>query len=72
MSERANNHILEDRRYVTLILRLVLDGGGRLIQGELVDTTDTRRERFIGASGLNQSVATWLRHQEQAGTDGEP
>jgi hypothetical protein len=57
--------ILENRHYVTLILRLALDRSGRLIQGELVDTTDTVQKRFTDASGLNQAVATWLRQQER-------
>lgn len=65
MSQPTDNSILEDRTYVALILRLALDRSGRLIQGELVDTTDTVQKRFIDASGLNQAVAIWLRQQEQ-------
>lgn len=65
MSQPTNTPILEDRNYVTLIVRLALDRSGRLIQGELVDTTETVRKRFADASGLNQAVATWLRQQEQ-------
>ena len=64
MSQPTNNPILEDRNYVTLILRLALDRSGRLIQGELVDTTETVQKRFTNALGLNQAVATWLRQQE--------
>jgi hypothetical protein len=60
---------LKDREYVTLVLRLMLDGEGNLIQGELVDTKGTRNEWFIGASGLNQAVAAWLKHQAHAETE---
>lgn len=65
MSEPAKSFALDDRHYVTLILRLALDQSGQLIQGELVDTTDTVQKRFSDASGLNQAVATWLRQQKQ-------
>jgi hypothetical protein len=65
VSQPTNDPILEDRNYITLILRLALDRSGRLIQGELVDTTDTVQKRFTDALGLNQAVATWLRQQEQ-------
>ena len=60
---------LVDRHYVTLILRLTLDRGGHLIQGELVDTTDTLQKRFTSASGLNQAMESWLRFQEQPTAD---
>jgi hypothetical protein len=65
VSQPTNDPILEDRHYVTLIVRLALDRSGRVIQGELVDATDSFQKRFTGASGLNQAVATWLRQQEQ-------
>jgi hypothetical protein len=60
----ADDNTLADRHYVTLILRLTLDRRGRLIQGELVDTTDSRPARFIGVVGLNQAVQDWLERCE--------
>ncbi len=71
MSRPADATSLTDRQYVTLILRLTLDRRGQLIQGELVDTIESRPERFLGADGLIQAVATWLRQQEQAEADEE-
>ena len=65
MPQAADNSTLSDRHYITLILRLTLDRAGRLIQGEMVDTTDSRPEHFIDASGLHQAVEAWLRQQEQ-------
>ena len=65
MPYTADDITLAGRHYVTLILRLTLDRGGRLIQGELVDTNDSRPEHFIDASGLHQAVEAWLRQQEQ-------
>ena len=53
-----------DRHYVTLILRLTLDRGGRLLQGELVATTDSRPHRFIDLDGLHRTIETWLKQQE--------
>jgi hypothetical protein len=61
--------LLVDRHYVTLILRLTLDRGGHVIQGELVDMTNTLQKRFMGASGLNQAMESWLRFQEQPTAD---
>ena len=72
MSLPADDTALHDRQYVTLILRLTLDRDGRLIQGELADTKGTRNTWFIGASGLNQALAAWLRHQAHAETDIQP
>ena len=71
MSHPPPDSTLADRHYVTLILRLTLDRGGRLIQGELVDTTDTLWKRFTSSSGLSQAVETWLRQQERAETETE-
>jgi hypothetical protein len=71
MPHPADNTTLADHHYVTLILRLRLDRKGRLIRGELVDTTDSPPERFIGLAGMNQAVAAWLRQQEQAKADEE-
>jgi hypothetical protein len=42
---------------------------GRLLQGELVDTTHTLQKRFLGSTGLHQVVETWLRQQEQPVAD---
>ncbi len=69
MVQPADESTLADRHYITLILRLTLDQDGQVIQGQLVDTTNALPEPFIGASGLNQAVAAWLRQQEQAKAD---
>jgi len=61
---------LSDRRYVTVVLRLLLDKRGRLIHGELVDTAGALQERFVGWRGLLRAVKTWLMQQEQKGTAG--
>ena len=66
MPHPANDDTLVDRYYVTLILRLTLHRSGRLIQGELVDTTGTLQKRFIGVFGLNQAVTDWLKQQKTA------
>lgn len=72
MSHLANENILTNRHYVTLILRLTLDHEGRLIQGALVDTTDTLQQRFTNVSGLNRAMEAWLRQQEQTQEFGDP
>lgn len=57
------NH-LADKRYATVVLRLVLDKHGRLMHGELVDVEGTLQQRFKGRRGLTQAVRTWLAGQE--------
>jgi hypothetical protein len=63
MPQAADDSTLSDRHYVTLVLRLTLDQAGDLIQGDLVDTTNTLPEHFIGTTGLHQAVQSWLRKQ---------
>ena len=65
MSDLASEITLQNHQYISLIVRLTLDQGGHLIQGELVDTTDTLRQRFKTLSGLNDAIAAWLKQQEQ-------
>lgn len=69
MPHPADDSTLANRHYVTLILRLALDQTGRLLQGELVDTTDTSQKRFLGLTGLNQAMEAWLQQQEQSVAD---
>lgn len=69
MPHPADDSSLADRHYVTLILRLALDPTGRLLQGELVNTTDTLHKRFLSLTGLHQAVEAWLRQQEQPVAD---
>ena len=64
MSDPANENSLKQRNYCFLVLRLTLDQGGRLLQGELVDMTNTLRQRFTSLPGLNQAIEAWLKQQE--------
>lgn len=72
MPHTPENPTLADRHYVTLILRLTLDRAGRLIQGDLATTTDSRQEHFTGSRGLHQALEAWLTQQEQAEGNREP
>ena len=72
MSNPTNTDELKNRYYLSLVVRLTMDQEGRLIQGELVDTTDTLRRRFTTLSELNEAMATWLKQQEKTnGKQGE-
>ena len=55
---------LADQQYVTLILRLLVDRQGQIIQGEiggLEGGQDAARwVRFRGAEGLLEAVHAWL------------
>jgi hypothetical protein len=69
MPEPADTTSMSDRHYVTLVLRLTLDQMGRLLQGEFVDTKTPFGKRFLGVTGLNQAVETWLHQQEHPAAD---
>ena len=67
----AENH-LADRRYVSVVLRLVLDRHGQMIHGEVVGDATTRPARFSGWRGLTRAVQVWLAGQEQHDPDTPP
>jgi hypothetical protein len=52
---------LADQRYVTVVLRLLLDRHDRLIRGEVGGAPEGPWVRFAEPSGLLDAVQTWLR-----------
>lgn len=48
-------------RYVSVVLRLVIDSKGALIRGELVDAESQAREGFRGSDGLFKVLESYLR-----------
>ena len=71
MASPPSENNLAERHYLTLIVRLLVDHQGQLIHGEMVDATNTFRERFIGGHGLIEAVQTWLTWQERGGAGGQ-
>ena len=67
----AENH-LADRRYVSVVLRLVLDQHGQMIHGEVVGDVNTRPDRFSGWHGLTPALQAWLTRHEQDDGAAEP
>jgi hypothetical protein len=65
MINRFDENTLVERHYVSLIVRLLVDHHGQVINGELVDATNTFRKHFIDEQGLTAAVHTWLTQQEQ-------
>jgi hypothetical protein len=53
---------LADQRYVTLILRLLLDRETRLVRGEVCGIDDPEQQwvGFTGADSLAGAIETWL------------
>ena len=55
---------LANQRYATLVLRLLVDREGQLVQGEIGgpegDQDAERWVRFRGAEGLLEAVHAWL------------
>jgi hypothetical protein len=60
---------LANKRYATLILRLILDQRGHLLYGELVDATNGFHERFVKWRGLIHKLRGWFTSQRGTGTD---
>lgn len=65
------NH-LTDRRLVTLIVRLTLDGQGRLANGEVVDLDGKPIGRFREWSRMTDMVQVWLAGQQGDGKMNSP
>lgn len=51
---------LRDKRYVTAILRLLLDKHGELVHGEVADMDCKSVERFVDWRDLAPAVRAWL------------
>ena len=66
----AENH-LADRRYVSVVLRLVLDAHGQMIHGEVVGDATMRPARFSGWRGLTRALQAWLTRNEQGADETE-
>ncbi len=71
VSNPSNENKLAEKRYATLILRLLLDRRGALIQGELVDVAGGQPARFVGWRGLLHALRAWLNRQVQSGAPKE-
>lgn len=54
---------LEDKRNVSIILRMVLDADGQVLHGEIVDVDGKVQSRFAGVDGLMNAVQQWLDRQ---------
>ena len=61
---------LSDSRYTTLILRLLIDRAGEVLQGEVGglvgDQPAPQWVRFRGSAGLLPAVRAWLADEHQA------
>lgn len=64
----AENH-LANRRYISVVLRLVLDQHGHMIHGEVIGDANMRPARFSGWRGLTHALQDWLINQEQDAAD---
>jgi hypothetical protein len=53
---------LAQRHHSVVVLRLVLDGGGRLSHGEVVDTSGRVRGRFGDWEALIRVLRGWLEN----------
>jgi hypothetical protein len=57
---------LKGTHYLTIIVRLLLDPGGKPVQGELASVEGNTLVRFVGRDGLFQALDDYL-----AGAQGE-
>jgi hypothetical protein len=60
--------VLSERRYVSLLLRIVIDRRGRVLHGEIVDIDGGTRMRFAERRGLSRALQAYLaKHAEPPG-----
>ena len=57
------NH-LSDKRYVTVIVRMVIDRRERLVHGEVVDVDGKAQGRFDGWREMIHTVRGYLTHRQ--------
>lgn len=62
-----NGNHLADKRYITVVLRLVLDERGQLLHGELIDVEGVLQQRFKGWRGLAQAMRIWFTSRGHEG-----
>ena len=60
-----NGNHLADKRYITVVLRLVVDEHGRVTHGQLIEVSNGHKQRFKGWRGLVWAVRGWLTGQGQ-------
>lgn len=53
---------LTDTRYITVILRLMIQSPDQL-RGEITDADDRQRRRFTGWPGLTRTLRDWLEER---------
>jgi len=51
---------LKGTRYLTIIVRLLLDSRGTLLQGELADVDGSTQVRFVGQDGLFEAIRSYV------------
>ena len=70
---RPCNNALGNKHHVILILHMVIDQHGRLLDGQLVDLEGRLGGRFRGWQDLSRTVRDWLSEQELDGqaSDGD-
>lgn len=64
----ANSNRLAGRRYVTVIVRLLIDQRGQLVHGEVLDVEGRIQARFVKWGSLARAMRSWLASQDCGGT----
>ncbi len=72
MTKPSRSETLADSRQVEVVLRLVLDGQGRLVYGQVVDDRGTPRRHFGKWPLMTLAVRSWLSSQKRTGGVGSP
>lgn len=70
-SKLTPNH-LSAKRQVTVIVRMVVDAGGQLEHGEVVNAGNQRQGWFVDWGGLIQTIGATLAQQEVDGAEQRP
>lgn len=65
MSTLPDETALSEPRYLSFVLRLVVDKDGRLLRGEIVDVSGRQRVPFGTWHGLFRQLRAWLNRPEE-------
>lgn len=68
MGERADAEKLAAARQFVLVVRIVVRANGR-ISGEIVDSLEAKRRRFVGIAALQDAIERWIREEINTGDD---
>jgi hypothetical protein len=70
--ESGSRDLMASRRHLSVIVRVVVGPGGRLVNGSLVDMDQRPRGRFADWAGLTDRLRRWVEETMSDGRERPP